>query len=415
MKGDPDSATSPSKYLALFSIPGQQPSPKPEAPGLTRSLGHQDITGVGSLDQDVPGFGSTSEEEVQTTTKRKRLRKRKSRRDLHKVEPEPDLKPEPEKHLPPRKIKGKTNDSLKMKPPQKTPKSKKNSKTATNAHSKVQSTISASDPTQVRGNSQPRKSLTSYELKDYLSKTKIATGWKTVSTVIETVKRLEDGNQADDIVEVEGSLTSASTVRSIDNQKHPPPKQPFSKPTSKNPLLANKFRETVFKMVAKTSVPKIKINDDEKTSQVYDAVTKSNDDFEAQIRAMKHIPPASKDTKKVKIPSTQKVDSTKKMGLPPIAVQAGTLSKKQKIPPQFTAEYDKNADLEFYSDFKFTFIPLPIPTDELPRELMHTPLGSNTWKLLVKEGLLPCMLHLLQLHAYCTLQYAPSILCILFS
>ena len=362
MKGDPDSATSPSKYLALFSIPGQQlcPSPKPEAPGLTLSLGDQDITRFESLDQDVPGFGSTSEEEVQTITKRKRLRKRKSRRDLHKSEPEP----EPEKHPSPRKSKDKTNDALKIKTPQKTPKSKKSSK--------VQSTINTSDPTQVRRDSQPRKSLTSYELKDYLSKKKIASDWNTVSTVLETVKRLQDGTQADDIDEVEGSLTSASTVRSIDNQKHKPPKQPFSKPTSKNPLLANKFRETVFKMVAKTSVPKVKNTDDENVCQVYDAVTKSNEDFEAQIRAMKHIPPPSKETKKIKIPSTQKVDSTKKMGLPPIVVQTGTLNKKQKLPPQFTAEYDKNADLEFYSDFKFTFIPLPIPTDELPRELMHT-------------------------------------------
>ena len=360
MKGDPDSATSPSKYLALFSIPGQQlcPSPKPEAPGLTLSLGDQDITRFESLDQDVPGFGSTSEEEVQTITKRKRLRKRKSRRDLHKSEPEP------EKHPSPRKSKDKTNDALKIKTPQKTPKSKKSSK--------VQSTINTSDPTQVRRDSQPRKSLTSYELKDYLSKKKIASDWNTVSTVLETVKRLQDGTQADDIDEVEGSLTSASTVRSIDNQKHKPPKQPFSKPTSKNPLLANKFRETVFKMVAKTSVPKVKNTDDENVCQVYDAVTKSNEDFEAQIRAMKHIPPPSKETKKIKIPSTQKVDSTKKMGLPPIVVQTGTLNKKQKLPPQFTAEYDKNADLEFYSDFKFTFIPLPIPTDELPRELMHT-------------------------------------------
>ena len=55
------------------------------------------------------------------------------------------------------------------------------------------------------------------------------------------------------------------------------------------------------------------------------------------------------------------------VALPPLIADSGK-TQKPKLKHQFQAEYDKFADKEFYKDFRFTFFPLPLPTEELPRK-----------------------------------------------
>ena len=234
-----------------------------------------------------------------------------------------------------------------------------------------------------------RKSVTNYDLKAFLSRKQIVNTNFNMLTVMETVKRMENGErldrqggEGDDIDDVEGSLTSASTVRSQPSHHRQP--SPKSKTSLKvNPSNKNNFRETVMKAVAKANAEKKDIepvpNDDDivnKYSEVYAAVDKTNEEFEAQIRSMKHLPQASKSTpapattrKPRGLATTTKVESGAKVALPPVLIPPGTnVQKKKKIPHQFVADFDKLADAEFYKDFKFTFVPLPVPGDALPCE-----------------------------------------------
>ena len=100
----------------------------------------------------------------------------------------------------------------------------------------------------------------------------------------------------------------------------------------------------------------------------------SPEEMEKKIRSMKHIPPPpppQQDASKIaarqpKLPSTGKADSTRKVALPPVVVPDKQTKKQFKNP--FASSYDKMADLDFYKDFKFTYVRLPVPTNELPRE-----------------------------------------------
>jgi hypothetical protein len=111
------------------------------------------------------------------------------------------------------------------------------------------------------------------------------------------------------------------------------------------------------------------------------ALTKSEEEFEAQIRAMKHLPPppqsqaalppTAKRTAGHKLPpTTLRQESSLKMALPPVVIadKRRGAAGGRRLHHQFEAEYDREADTEFYKDFKFTFVCLPIPNDELPRE-----------------------------------------------
>ena len=100
-------------------------------------------------------------------------------------------------------------------------------------------------------------------------------------------------------------------------------------------------------------------------TQIEYLMPKTTAEFEKQLANMKHIPQASRPPpSKFKIPATLRQTTTNMMALPPLI--ANDTQTKQKLKHQFQAQYDKFADKEFYKDFHFTFIPLPVPTDELP-------------------------------------------------
>ena len=91
---------------------------------------------------------------------------------------------------------------------------------------------------------------------------------------------------------------------------------------------------------------------------------------------MKHIPPASKPpVSKLRIPATSKLQTDNSLALPPVVVTENTNQQKMKHP--FKADYDRYADKEFYKDFHFTYILLPVPRDDLPRKSCTRP----TYKL----------------------------------
>ena len=382
LKGDPDSATSPSKYLPLFRIPGQEP--------------HSGRLQVPQLDLPKPGGSSASSsrsgsEEV-NTNKRKKLRKRKSRKDLAGKAKSPrrvdgETSPPP----PPRAAARSTAQSnLKSDPASlgkntKVPSLERKKAKSNKRSIKQQVPLNNEKKHSAKGK---RKSVTSYDLKSHLSQKMIVSEKFNMVSVLETVKRLENTEKEDqqDIDEVEGSLTSASTVRS---QPEPavttPTRQTKSKPKQKsNPK--NNFRDTVIKAVAKAKTENKKSeetvpNEDgiaDKYSEVYAAVDKTNEELEAQIRAMKHLRPpppakvaAAAEGRRGRIPATSSELSGKKVALPPVCQAPGTnlgKSKKAQASHQFVAAFDKQADQEFYKDFKFTFIPLPVPADSLPRE-----------------------------------------------
>ena len=108
-------------------------------------------------------------------------------------------------------------------------------------------------------------------------------------------------------------------------------------------------------------------------TQIEYLMPKTTAEFEKQLANMKHIPQASRPPpSKFKIPATLRQTTTNMMALPPLI--ANDTQTKQKLKHQFQAQYDKFADKEFYKDFHFTFIPLPVPTDELPCKFCTNPL-----------------------------------------
>ena len=59
------------------------------------------------------------------------------------------------------------------------------------------------------------------------------------------------------------------------------------------------------------------------------------------------------------------------MALPPVVIsdsRRAAAAPGRRLHHQFEAEYDREADMDFYKDFKFTFVCLPLPTDALPRK-----------------------------------------------
>lgn len=385
LKGDPDSATSPSKLFSLFCIPGQEQSPyqkDSEVPSLTLNPSDNE-----------PGFGSSSDDDHKTA-RRKRLRKRKSRRELTNKSggeegtiKDPDLSDNSSVLVTNKYNELSENSSV----PVKTINSEEKTKSRPVVKQKKK-TKRMSDPSvqahpkdnfdSKRRLSQRRQTVTDFDLKDVLSKNKIVDKNYNFTTVRETLKRMGEEYKGDkplqeedeNIDDVEGSLTSASSVRSVVVKK-PLPMLPAKPKVS---LKGQKFRETVLQLVAKTkaaeargsnmkteSLPHVD-NHRKKYSEVIAAVNKTDEEFEAAIRAMKHIPQPVPNAKKNKVPPTPRLETNIKLGLPPVILPA--YSKKTTIPHQFVASFDKHADQEFYRDFRFTFIPLPLPADELPRE-----------------------------------------------
>jgi hypothetical protein len=116
----------------------------------------------------------------------------------------------------------------------------------------------------------------------------------------------------------------------------------------------------------------------EKFPEIRTALTRSEEEIEAQIRAMKHLPPPQEERPpppkraggKLLPSSTQRQETGLKMALPPVVVteQRRAAGPGRRLHHQFEAQYDREADTEFYREFKFTFVCLPVPSDALPRE-----------------------------------------------
>ena len=121
---------------------------------------------------------------------------------------------------------------------------------------------------------------------------------------------------------------------------------------------------------------------EEKFPEIRMALSKSEEELEAQIRSMKHLPPppppapgqpaaAKKATGGKLPPTTLRQESSLKVALPPVVIsdsRRAAAAPGRRLHHQFEAEYDREADMDFYKDFKFTFVCLPLPTDALPRK-----------------------------------------------
>jgi hypothetical protein len=120
---------------------------------------------------------------------------------------------------------------------------------------------------------------------------------------------------------------------------------------------------------------------EEKFPEIRMALTKSEEEFEAQIRAMKHLPPPPPPEARLKpaasgglaVPTTLRQETGLKLALPPVVILSDNHQRaggghRRRLHHQFEAEYDGEADTEFYKEFKFTFVCLPVPSEALPRE-----------------------------------------------
>ena len=304
------------------------------------------------MSDNTPGAGSSSDEDYNSTAKRKKLRKRKSRRDLgsrmvsnrEKEEAGVNSRPSAPTSVPTLPILNQTKKSKKL-----ANRDNFNPNKKLKDISKLNPALQQSDKKDDKG--KRKSSVTNYDLKAFLQNNKLVdkNGMRTVKTLVKTVKKMkarDEGMLLGEIEEVEGSLTSASEI-----EKKP----------ARQSLLGQRFRDTVNQMVAKS-----KTTDSVPVPDKVKHVIKSTEDFEAQIRAMKHIPPAP-GGQRMPVPSTRRVESGVVLGLPPVLVHAGT-DYRDKVPHQFVADYDALADVEFYADFKFAYIVLPVPCESLPRE-----------------------------------------------
>ena len=137
----------------------------------------------------------------------------------------------------------------------------------------------------------------------------------------------------------------------------------------KKPSKSNEVKLKKRKKTGKTEVS-LKHDDVVETTitEIEFLMPKTSESFEKLLANMKHIPQAAKPPpSKYKIPATSKIQSTNMVALPPLIGESEKI-QRQKLKHQFQAEYDKFADKEFYKDFRFTFFPLPLPTEELPRK-----------------------------------------------
>ena len=137
----------------------------------------------------------------------------------------------------------------------------------------------------------------------------------------------------------------------------------------KKPSRSNELKLKKRKKTGKTEVS-LKHDDVVQTTvtEIEFLMPKTSENFEKLLANMKHIPQAAKPPpSKFKIPATSKIQSNQMVALPPLIADSEK-TQKPRLKHQFQAEYDKFADKEFYKDFRFTFFPLPLPTEELPRK-----------------------------------------------
>ena len=277
LKGDPDSATSPSKYLPLVaSPPGQELSPfpplEPDA-AVTNPA-------VPPLDFTMAGFSSSDEEEEteeekeeeddrlgRPVSRRRRLRKRKSRRDMpsrgggrlavpvRSPADESAKKTNKTVNSEPKLSLGGTGGQLSKaaagrqgRPPINEPE---------NAPGRKKKLYQQKEPPPPKEKQKKpaQKGLTVFDLKDFLSKRKIVHTGFNMDIVMKQVKRLQ--KEEEDIEEVEGSLTSASTVRSLQQQQQLRQLQQVSpqKRKEKAAGTSNKFQALVKLAVKKERFP----------------------------------------------------------------------------------------------------------------------------------------------------------------
>lgn len=208
-----------------------------------------------------------------------------------------------------------------------------------------------------------QSSVTAYDLKEYLAKSKIVGDRYNISNVIETANRLKNGDTAVDQKSNDSGYSDTA---------------PRMKPSP----FGNKFRDIVMKAAAdKRAASEITVKQRagsqfQRYEEVFQAVNLSNEEFEAKIKGMKHLPPVQNKgdlhkKEKKKIPPTPRIEMNIKLALPPIVMsqQAAALGKRRSsITNQFSAGYDKDADYEFYKDIKFTYVLLPVPDQEFPRK-----------------------------------------------
>jgi hypothetical protein len=204
-----------------------------------------------------------------------------------------------------------------------------------------------------------QSNVTAYDLKEYLAKNNIVQGGFNILNVIDTANRMKTG----DVVGGAGDQKSVDSGYSDTGAASAKPK--------------NLFRQSVMMAVAKSAneVTLKKRDKSKRYEEVFESVNLSNEEFEAKIKGMKHLPPVvnkNQLTKKEKrkIPPTPRIEMNVKLALPPIMLsQQHALSKRRMSNPSpFPAEFDKDADSEFYKEIRFTYILLPEPADEFPRK-----------------------------------------------
>lgn len=197
---------------------------------------------------------------------------------------------------------------------------------------------------------------------------------------VDSIKRREERTRLTEALdedeesfeEVVGSGLTSATASKVATPRRQPKTVPgvrISQPKEKPK--PGKDKVSKVKTRKKTGKTEVSLENEETTqtviTQIEFLMPKTSQEFEKQLANMKHIPQATKPPpSKFKIPATLKETTQQSVALPPLI--ANDKSVKQKLKHQFQAEYDKFADKEFYKDFRFTFIPLPVPTEKLPRK-----------------------------------------------
>ena len=199
---------------------------------------------------------------------------------------------------------------------------------------------------------------------------------QTIRSHTELIRKREENTKLPEIInddeesfdEVIGSGLTSESPSKVNTPRRKP--KTVTKPTDdvKPKAKLKKKQSNAGKSKQKTEV---NLENDETTqtviTQIEFLMPKTSQEFEKQLSNMKHIPQASKPPPaRFKIPATLKLQTTSSVALPPLI--ANNVKTKQTLNHQFRAEYDKYSDKEFFKDFRFTFIPLPVPTEELPRK-----------------------------------------------
>ena len=120
--------------------------------------------------------------------------------------------------------------------------------------------------------------------------------------------------------------------------------------------------------------------EDERIGSIEFQLPKTTAEFERQLAGMKHIPPAAEPpASRQRIPATPRLQPEPAgAALPPVVV---TASGRPPTRHQFMAAYDRWADTDFYSDFKFTFVAMPAPRDALPCKCRLSGTPRINWEM----------------------------------